>query len=128
MAFRPSLTRLLIAAAAAAAIGSLPGPALATQPMLALEAPGGKVAEGSRKESPYAAAQDETGAPQPSSPDPTRSLQGKLAEGSQKDSPYAAAKEVGSSSLEPTLSRLWRLLVPLLLAAGSYGWLRRREA
>jgi hypothetical protein len=89
-------------------------------------------AAGSAKESPYASAKDEehdqhssTGLHQPLTP--TEALGGRRAAGSRKDSPYASAKDDQSVSVEPTLGQLWKLVIPVLLAGGSYTWLRRKE-
>lgn len=58
---------------------------------------------------------------------PTEAMGGTKAAGSSKDSPYAAAKDDTSITNVPTLQRLWTLVVPIGLAAGSYIWLRSRE-
>lgn len=67
----------------------------------------------SRKASPFAAAKDETATP--------------AAAGSKKASPYAAAKDEMNLAFGPALARLWLLLVPIGLAAGSYAYLRQRD-
>ncbi|MFS6825952.1 hypothetical protein [Cyanobium sp. ATX-6F1] len=84
----------------------------------------GTQAAGSEKQSPYAAATDDAGS---DAPVPLAGpIGGTKAPGSKKSSPYAAAKDsplLGS----PTLGRLWGLLLPLVLAAGSYVFLRSKE-
>jgi len=88
-------------------------------------------APGSAKESPYASAKDDendqdgSGLERPATP--TEALGGRRVAGSRKDSPYASATDEQSVSVEPTLRQLWRLAIPVLLAGGSYAWLRRRE-
>lgn len=53
---------------------------------------------------------------------------GTKAAGSAKESPYAADKDANTAALEPTLGKLWGLVVlPVALAAGSYAFLRQRE-
>jgi hypothetical protein len=82
------------------------------------------------KDSPYAAAKDETGAAAtaPAKPAPVlKTMEGTKAPGTEKESPYAAAKDELAPSFGPTLSRLWWLLLPTGLAAGSYFWLRSQE-
>jgi hypothetical protein len=81
---------------------------------------------GPEKESPYAAATDgsvPTAAPvkQPGS------VAGTVAPGTEKESPYAAAKDELALSFGPSLGKLWWLLLPTGLAAGSYLYLRRQE-
>jgi hypothetical protein len=44
-----------------------------------------------------------------------------------KASPYAAAKDEMNLAFGPALGRLWLLLLPAGLAAGSYVYLRKRE-
>lgn len=77
------------------------------------------------RESPYAAASEggsPTGAPaQPGS------VAGTVAPGTEKESPYAAAKDELALSFGPNLGKLWWLLLPTGLAAGSYLYLRRQE-
>ena len=83
---------------------------------------------GSTKESPYAAARDEGEEPAAAAgAGALKVLGGTRAAGSSKDSPYAAAKDEDHDSLEPTTHNLWRLLLPVGLAAGSYLWLRSRD-
>jgi hypothetical protein len=85
-------------------------------------------AAGSAKESPYAAAKDETVEPAATAgAGALKALGGTRPAGSSKDSPYAAAKDEDHDSLEPTTHNLWRLVLPLGLAAGSYLWLRSRD-
>ena len=126
---RPLHTRcLLLASCAAAVIGMAgAGPAGAVTP--ALE---GSPAPGTTKQSPYAAAKDETdeGADVEleAGASPTDKLGGTKAAGSKKQSPYAAAKDETSATVEPTLGKLWGLVLPVGLAAGSYVVLRRRES
>ena len=122
-----SARRLLLGACAAAALGlclSSPGHA-ATKTMDGVKAPG------STKDSPYAAAVDADGDKAPGAKanpqNPTEALGGTKAAGSTKDSPYAAAKDESSITNEPTLKRIWTLVVPIGLAAGSYIWLRSKE-
>ncbi len=67
------------------------------------------------KESPYAAAAD-GGIPA-----------GSVPPGTEKESPYAAAKDELALSFGPNLSKLWWLLLPAGLAAGSYLYLRSQE-
>ncbi len=68
---------------------------------------------GPSKESPYAAAKD-GGSPT-------------AAGGTEKESPYAAAKDELALSFGPNLGKLWWLLLPTGLAAGSYLYLRSQE-
>jgi hypothetical protein len=68
---------------------------------------------GPEKESPYAAATD-GGVPP-------------AAGTTEKESPYAAAKDELALSFGPSLGKLWWLLLPTGLAAGSYLYLRRQE-
>ena len=83
------------------------------------------------KASPYATAQDESKAETAGeAQDPLDKLKGTKAAGSQKDSPFAAAKEsdaATSSQLRVDRMRLWWLLLPVGLAAVSYGALRSKE-
>lgn len=88
----------------------------------------GVKAPGSSKDSPYAAAKDEAGEPAAGAgANAIKALSGTRAAGSSKDSPYAAAKDENLSSQEPTTTHLWRLVLPVGLAAGSYLWLRSRD-
>lgn len=88
----------------------------------------GVKAAGSSKDSPYAAAKDESAQPAVASgASAIKALGGTRAAGSSKDSPYASAKDENNATLEPTLTQLWALVVPVGLAAGSYLWLRSRE-
>jgi hypothetical protein len=73
---------------------------------------------GASKDSPYAAAAD--GASPTAAP-------GSVAPGTEKESPYAAAKDELALSFGPNLGKLWWLLVPAGLAAGSYLYLRSQE-
>lgn len=85
---------------------------------------GGTQAAGSEKQSPYAAPTDTAGS---NAPVPLAGpIEGTKAPGSKKASPYAAAKDT-PVLFSPGLGRLWGLLVPLVLAAGSYGYLRSKE-
>lgn len=70
------------------------------------------------KDSPYAAAAD--GASPTAAP-------GSVAPGTEKESPYAAAKDELALSFGPNLGKLWWLLLPTGLAAGSYLYLRSQE-
>jgi hypothetical protein len=127
VAFR-SARRVLVGACAASVLGlCISSQALAgTNKTL-----DGVKAPGSTKDSPYAAPVDSDGSQAPgatSNPkNPTEALGGTKAAGSTKDSPYAAAKDDTSMTSEPTLKRLWTLVVPVGLAAGSYIVLRSRE-
>jgi hypothetical protein len=84
-----------------------------------------------QKASPYAAAQDESKAEAAGqAQDTLEKLKGTKAAGSQKDSPFAAAKEsdaATSAHLRVDRMRLWWLLLPVGLAAVSYGALRSKE-
>ncbi len=73
---------------------------------------------GASKDSPYAAAAD--GASPTAAP-------GSVAPGTEKESPYAAAKDELALSFGPNLGKLWWLLLPAGLAAGSYLYLRSQE-
>ncbi len=123
----PSVRRVVFGACAASALALC----LSPQALAGSKTMDGVKAPGSSKDSPYAAAVDADGAKAPgatSKPkNPTEALGGTKAAGSTKDSPYAAAKDEGSFTNEPTLKRLWTLVVPIGLAAGSYIWLRSRE-
>ncbi|MGB7566012.1 MAG: hypothetical protein WBM08_14835 [Prochlorococcaceae cyanobacterium] len=84
----------------------------------------GTQAAGSEKQSPYAAPTDAAGS---DAPVPLAGpINGTKAPGSKKASPYAAAKDT-PVLFSPGLGRLWGLLAPLVLAAGSYGYLRSKE-
>lgn len=77
------------------------------------------------RESPYIAAQE--GNPNEVEANPVlRSLEGTVTPGSEKESPYIAAQEQSTDAPEP-MGRLWGLLVPIALAAGSYALLRGRD-
>lgn len=114
---------LCLVACSATVIGlSVGGDALAAPTMEGTKAPG------TAKESPYASAKDETNQGESAEPGtPTEKLGGTKAAGSTKESPYASAKDEHSVVNEPTLGRLWGLLLPVGLAAGSYAYLRSRE-
>jgi hypothetical protein len=86
----------------------------------------GTVKASSRKASPFAAAKDETADGEHAS-QAAPVAGGTQAPGSKKASPYAAAKDEMQLSFGPALGRLWLLLVPVGLAAGSYAYLRKRE-
>jgi hypothetical protein len=86
------------------------------------------------KASPFAAAKDagaeaaEAGAAAVT--DPLKELHGTRAAGTKKNSPFAAAKEsdeVADDALRADRSRLWWLLLPVGLAAISYGALKSQE-
>jgi hypothetical protein len=77
---------------------------------------------GTSKDSPYAAPSDGGG--------PTAApgvMTGSVAPGTEKESPYAAAKDELALSFGPNLVKLWWLLLPTGLAAGSYFYLRSQE-
>lgn len=124
---RPSIplwAAACLATAAGLCLGSAPRPSeaavlhrltLAAAPVL-----DGTKAPGTKKDSPYAAAKESGAAP---APEP---LAGTKAPGSEKQSPYAAAKDT-VVALTPSLGKLWGLLVPIVLAAGSYLYLRSSE-
>ncbi|MCX5931331.1 MAG: hypothetical protein NTW83_05765 [Cyanobacteria bacterium] len=57
----------------------------------------------------------------------TPPLEGTQAPGSEKESPYAAPKETIASAPMVNTGKLWALLVPIVLATGSYLVLRSRE-
>ncbi len=84
----------------------------------------GTQAAGSEKQSPYAAAKDAAGTTAPVRL--AGEIDGTKAPGSKKASPYTAAKDT-PVLLSPSLERLWGLLIPLVLAGGSYGYLRSKE-
>lgn len=84
------------------------------------------------KASPFASAKDETGAgAADSSPaGALKELAGTKATGTKKNSPFAAAKESDEEThddLKVDRSRLWWLLLPVGLAAISYGALKSQE-
>ncbi len=113
-----------LATAAGLCLGSAPRPSeaavfsrltLAATPVL-----DGTKAPGTKKASPFSSAKDESSAP-------AQPLTGTKAPGSEKESPYAAAKDT-VLALTPNLGKLWGLLVPIVIAAGSYLYLRSSEA
>lgn len=125
VAFR-SARRVLVGTCAASVLGLC----ISSQALAGTKTLDGVKAPGSTKDSPYAAAVDSDGAKAPDATkakNPTEAMGGTKAAGSTKDSPYAAAKDDSSITSEPTLKRLWTLVVPIGLAAGSYIWLRSRE-
>jgi len=84
------------------------------------------------KASPFAAAKDETNAPEGADAvqDGLKELAGSKAAGTKKNSPFAAAKETDNAAhlnLRADRARLWWLLVPVGFAAISYGSLRSQE-
>ncbi|WP_143593518.1 hypothetical protein [Synechococcus sp. 1G10] len=79
----------------------------------------GTATPGSEKQSPYAAAKE--------APTPVEPMEGTQAPGSEKESPYAAPKESIASAPMVDTGKLWGLLVPIVLATGSYLVLRSRE-
>jgi len=92
----------------------------------------------SEKASPFAAARDETNAPEAQVGDPTsaslkeglKTLGGVKADGTKTNSPFAAAKESDAAArhaLRADRARLWWLLLPTGLAAIGYGALRSQE-
>lgn len=85
----------------------------------------GAAAPTPERESPYIAAQE--GSPGSTQQHPViRQLEGTADADSERESPYAAAQEV-STDPPLDLTRLWGLVVPVLLAGGSYAVLRGRE-
>lgn len=100
-----------------------------TAPSAVAAALDGVKAPGSSKDSPYAAAKDDTQEPAAAAGTTSaiKAMGGTRAAGSSKDSPYAAAKDENQASVEPALANLWRLVLPVGLAAGSYLWLRSRD-
>lgn len=81
------------------------------------------------KDSPYAAATD-GGSPAPAAAEPGAvpgTMAGSVPPGTEKESPYAAAKDELGLSFGPNLGKLWWLLLPAGLAAGSYLYLRSQE-
>jgi hypothetical protein len=113
----------LSCAALFSAITALPG-AQAT-PLLAQSLP-------EQKASPYATAQDESNAEAADQGvNALDKLKGTKAAGSKKHSPFAAAKESDSDTsahLRVDRTRLWWLLLPVGMAAISYGALRSQES
>jgi hypothetical protein len=89
------------------------------------EVPPAGATTGASKDSPYAAATD-GGSPTASPVEPA-SVAGSVAPGTEKESPYAAAKDELALSFGPNLGKLWWLLLPTGLAAGSYLYLRSQE-
>ena len=82
------------------------------------------------KASPFATAKDETSEAASPAPAPLEELNGRAADGSKKNSPFASAKESDGEAerhLQADPGRLWWLLLPIGLAAISYGGLRRAE-
>jgi hypothetical protein len=84
------------------------------------------------KASPFAAAKDETGAGTgaASPAGALKVLAGTKATGTKKNSPFAAAKESdheANAHLQVDRSRLWWILLPVGLAAISYGTLKSQE-
>ena len=79
----------------------------------------GTATPGSEKQSPYAAAKE--------APTPVKPMEGSQAPGSEKESPYAAPRESVASAPMVDTGKLWALLVPIVLATGSYVVLRSRE-
>ena len=82
------------------------------------------------KASPFASAKDETSAAGTPVQGALEELNGRSADGSKKNSPFASAKENDGdapSHLQADPGRLWWLLLPIALAAMSYGSLRSRE-
>ena len=119
------LATACLATAAGLCLGSAPRPSEAAvfHPLTLAATPvlDGTKAPGTKKDSPYAAAKEGDAAP---APEP---LAGTKAPGSEKESPYAAAKDT-VVALTPNLGKLWGLLVPIVLAACSYLYLRSSEA
>jgi len=86
------------------------------------------------KASPFAGAKDEVseaaGAGAAAVSDSLKALHGTKAAGTKKNSPFAAAKEsddTAADGLKADRSRLWWLLLPVGLAAISYGALKAQE-
>jgi hypothetical protein len=80
-----------------------------------------------QKASPFAGAKDETSA---GVKDAVEQMGGTRAAGSTKSSPFAGAKESDTTAnelLRAKRGRLWWLLLPVGLAAVSYGALRAQE-
>ncbi|MFM8260376.1 MAG: hypothetical protein ACKN83_11245 [Vulcanococcus sp.] len=85
-----------------------------------------------QKASPFAAAKVETNAPDAAAAgqDTLQTLTGSKAAGTKTNSPFAAAKESDAThNTDPRAdrSRLWWLLVPVGVAAISYGALRSQD-
>lgn len=101
-----------------------PAPDAAAAPLLAQASQTGKA-------SPYAAAKDDAVTQASSGAERVlETLGGSRATGTTKDSPFAGAKEsdaATSSRLRVDRGRLWWLLLPLSLAAISYGVLRSQD-
>ena len=139
-------TALLLAGCAAGLSCSL----LAAPMTLAPAQAGALIAQAAaEKASPFAGAKDETSpvqdaelAPAATVPEPSvqpaaaemegtlKELAGTKAAGTKKNSPFAGAKEsdeAAHADLRADRTRLWWLLLPVGLAAISYGALRSRE-
>ncbi|NDG75277.1 MAG: hypothetical protein EBX49_08100 [Synechococcaceae bacterium WB8_1B_136] len=89
--------------------------------------PPADAATATQKASPFAEAKDETSASVRQGLD---DMAGTKAAGSSKSSPFAGAKESDADShshLQARRERLWWLLLPVGLAAVSYGALRAQE-
>lgn len=104
--------------------GTVPSEPAQARPLLAQVA--------TQKASPYASAKDETNAPDPGAAvqDSLGHLIGSKAAGTKTNSPFAGAKEndaAAHAALRADRTRLWWLLVPIGVAALSYGALRRQE-
>jgi hypothetical protein len=108
--------------------GSMAAPPAEARPLLAQTAV--------EKASPFAGAKDDTSpaaevAPAAVNPaDALKELTGTKAAGTKKNSPFAAAKESdedADTDLKADRSRLWWLLLPVGLAAISYGALKAQE-
>lgn len=89
----------------------------------------GTASAGSSKASPFAAAKDETAGSAAANPAAAAAAGAGNSQSpvSKKASPYAAAKDELNLAFGPALGRLWLLLVPVGLAAGSYVYLRQRD-
>ena len=96
-----------------------------------ITAPPAAEAATEQKASPYAAPQDETDPKvETGTAAALKHLQGTKAAGSTKDSPFAGAKEsegATQATLRVNRTKLWWLLLPVGLAAISYGALRSQE-
>ena len=96
-----------------------------------IAAPPAAQAATEQKASPYAAPQDATERQAEAGTDAAlQQLQGTKAAGSTKESPFAGAKEsdgATKAALRVERSKLWWLLLPVGLAAISYGALRSQE-
>ena len=108
--------------------GSMAAPPAEARPLLAQTAV--------EKASPFAGAKDETSPAAEAAPaavnpaDALKGLTGTKAAGTKKNSPFAAAKESdedADTDLKADRSRLWWLLLPVGLAAISYGALKAQE-